>query len=627
VNLIEQYEAITTDRLKERAIALHSLLKDSHDLETLQEIGRRESAKLRQRYKLSSLGTNLSRAGYYKHFRAIELIEGQNAVQVEKADGSPTLQHAFIAECGLSAKEWDNRNESDRVNNRLSNPRELKPTPLLETALQLINSQDRREIAIGLMLATGRRPHEIFARAKFDLIDNDDWHIRFAGQGKKRDENPIFPIATLLPAKKCRAALNRLRRHPYTKQVIKEARTQHPKDKTAQNQEIDSRTNSSHNRAIEQHLSHLIPQRKGDKNITCKNLRAAYLVMATERDHRNSPIGQKMLHAARLAGHITENDKPSDSDLKHITTTLGYTDYHSPAVPYIGLPPKLKRIEIAQQDLQQLDRWKEEWETGSRHATIEKLIEIARKQQTPPAPEALTPSPTDNSNPTTQAEAEDPTTEPETRSATEQRITALEEKFDRLLGLLTLRQPTPAAPAPAQPVTTPEPTSEAPAKSQPVPTPDPKKQTSKAPSDPPEPPIEPEPVNHPAPKAQAPDPAPKTLTEKNAQAAPKFDTMSYGALTQTKGYGVSFARCQRVYEALQQYNEQYPDPEQRIALNKSLLRSVDGCSNQTASAWMDYHANDLADYHESQGIEDPQYHNRNHHRGYDFPAEIQALLQ
>jgi hypothetical protein len=107
----------------------------------------------------------------------------------------------------------------------------------------------------------------------------------------------------------------------------------------------------------------------------------------------------------------------------------------------------------------------------------------------------------------------------------------------------------------------------------------------------------------------------------------QFERMSYGALTQTQGHGVSFARCQRVYEALQRHNEQYPDPEQKIALNKALLRSVDGCSNKTASDWLAYFANDIADYHATNGIDDPQYHNRNNHRGYDFSSEVAQFLQ
>ena len=63
MKLIEQYETIATEHLNERAAALHALLKDCRNLGLLQELGRREREKLRKRYKLSSLGTNLSRAG------------------------------------------------------------------------------------------------------------------------------------------------------------------------------------------------------------------------------------------------------------------------------------------------------------------------------------------------------------------------------------------------------------------------------------------------------------------------------------------------------------------------------------------------------------------------------------
>jgi signal recognition particle subunit SEC65 len=633
MKLIEQYETIATEHLNERAAALHALLKDCRNLGLLQELGRREREKLRKRYKLSSLGTNLSRAGYYKRFRELKLIEGQNAIQITKADGSLTLQHAFIAECGLSAREWDDRNESDRVSHRLANPRSLNPTAILKRAADLIGSSDRRKIAIGLMIATGRRPHEIFARAKFDRIDGDNWHVRFSGQGKKRGNKPVFTIATLLPADQCRSALHRLRRDPYTKQVLQAARTEHPRNITAQNQAIDSRTNRSHNRAIAQHFADLIPQREGDQNITCKNLRAAYLVMATERDHHRSPIGQKMQYAACLAGHITERERPSDSDLQHIVTTLGYTDYHSPEVSYPETPrkPKLKRIEIDSTDLQQLDQWKEEWGTGSRHATLTQLIERVRQAPSILDTTALTDS---TDHPPTPVDADrrhtphhinpalvtDPQTQDvATETTTEQRITALEAKFEQMVERLSHWQdPKPPIDpptisdqtVPAQAVTS---TDTAP-RSPRLATTDSTafSQSSIQPS-------------HPdlfSPPATA-----KTLAAKNAEAMARYESLSYGALTQTKGHGVSFARCQRVYEALQQYNEQYPDAAYKIAINKSLLRSVDGCSNKTASDWLEYFANDIADYHQSQGIEDPQYHNRNYHRGYDFPSEVKTFIR
>jgi hypothetical protein len=118
-----------------------------------------------------------------------------------------------------------------------------------------------------------------------------------------------------------------------------------------------------------------------------------------------------------------------------------------------------------------------------------------------------------------------------------------------------------------------------------------------------------------------------TKAEKNAEAAAKFEDMPYSELVGVKGHGVSFARCQRVYAAAQKFNEQYPDPEMKIAINKSLIRAVDGCNNATATAWLDHFAGDIADYHEAHGITDPAFHNRKHHQGSDFTAEVKALIR
>jgi hypothetical protein len=65
----------------------------------------------------------------------------------------------------------------------------------------------------------------------------------------------------------------------------------------------------------------------------------------------------------------------------------------------------------------------------------------------------------------------------------------------------------------------------------------------------------------------------------------------------------------------------------KIAINKALIRAVDGCNNSTAAAWLDHFAGDIADYHEAHGIIDPAFHNRKHHQGSDFTAEVKALIR
>jgi hypothetical protein len=361
--------------------------------------------------------------------------------------------------------------------------------------------------------------------------------------------------------------------------VIRIARAENPKNIPAQNRVIDSHTNQILNRVVRGELKDLIPIREGDKNENCKSLRAAYLAMATERDHAGS-TGQKMLAAAKLAGHVIEAENAHDADLSHIVTTLGYSDYFCSSVPFPQVSPAAapatKSVKAAAAAAEQIDQWCELWATDgvklARHEVLDRIIDLARRQLEQPAAAEVTP-------------AEITTTEAEDMHTEDSRIDRLEAL---VMQLLTREQPAAATVTPAAEAT----------------------------------PAEVAPAAEVTPATKA-----STKAEKNAEAAAKFEDMPYSELVGVKGHGVSFARCQRVYAAAQKFNEQYPDPEMKIAINKSLIRAVDGCNNATATAWLDHFAGDIADYHEAHGITDPAFHNRKHHQGSDFTAEVKALIR
>jgi hypothetical protein len=105
-----------------------------------------------------------------------------------------------------------------------------------------------------LIAATGRRPHEILARAKFAPIEGEAYQVQFEGQGKKRGDKPVFPITTLYPAEYIIKCLTRLRREASTKALLKEVANEFPNDLAAQNQAIDSRRNGSLNRVVRQYF-------------------------------------------------------------------------------------------------------------------------------------------------------------------------------------------------------------------------------------------------------------------------------------------------------------------------------------------------------------------------------------
>ncbi|MFM6136185.1 MAG: protelomerase family protein, partial [Sphaerospermopsis kisseleviana] len=200
------------NKLFEAVAGLYSLEEIQPHCEAFNEF-----INLRTTYTKESLGTVLSRTGFYKKFKSIPLEQGKNADLIEKFDKDGNvkgneLQHYCLLLCGLTNEDWLVRNTTTRVNDRLSGTgQEVNPESYLDVAKKLLESNDPHELAVGLIASTGRRPHEILARAIFSQIRGEDYHVMFSGQGKKRGEKPVFRIATLVPANDIIKKLNQLR--------------------------------------------------------------------------------------------------------------------------------------------------------------------------------------------------------------------------------------------------------------------------------------------------------------------------------------------------------------------------------------------------------------------------------
>lgn len=370
------------------------------DLQSLEEIKPHceqfnEWLNTNTNYSIKSLGTVLSRAGFYKKFKSLPLEQGKNAASVPKHDvqGNVTgneLKHYVLLLCGLDKKDWEERNESTRVSDRLMTAGEdgntgieINPETYLEVTSNLLASEHPHELAVGLIAATGRRPHEILARGKFTPIDGESYQVNFEGQGKKRGEKPVFKISTLFPASYIIERLNHLRKEPSTKSLLKEVANEFPTDVAAQNKAIEDRRGNSLRRVVQEYFGGkdnrepLLNFRHGQEQNDCKALRAACACLVTERDCTGS-LGSKMYFAACFLGHITPGEKISDSDLKHITTTLGYSDYYTTKpVGYPSAPEKekLSNVRVSSRDLEAIRHLQEKLETPNQQSVINQLIE------------------------------------------------------------------------------------------------------------------------------------------------------------------------------------------------------------------------------------------------------------
>ncbi|MHC5829404.1 MAG: protelomerase family protein, partial [Nostoc sp.] len=117
--------------------------------------------------------------------------------------------------------------------------------------------------------------------------------------------------------------------------------------------------------------------RNGQEQNDCKALRAACACLVTERDCTGS-LGAKMYFAACFLGHITPGEKISDSDLKHITTTLGYSDYYTTQpVGYPDSPSKekLSNVRVSSSDLEAIRHLQEQLGASNQPSVINQLIE------------------------------------------------------------------------------------------------------------------------------------------------------------------------------------------------------------------------------------------------------------
>jgi hypothetical protein len=557
---------------------IDQLFEATKDLKSLEEIKPHcdrfnEWVSTHTSYSTKSLGTVLSRSGFYKKFKSLKLEQGKNAEAIAKHDENGNvkgqeLKHYAVLMCGLDRDDWKQRNETMRVIGRLGNDQELDPDTYLEVTGQLLESTDPHELAVGLVAATGRRPHEILARAKFAPVEGQAYQVQFEGQGKKRGDKPLFPIATLYPADYIIKCLSRLRREASTKALLKEVANEHPSDLAAQNREIDSRRNGSLNRVVRAYFGDkgdavpILAFRHGEEQDNCKALRAAYGALATARDCDRS-VGSKMLHYARLLGHFVK-ENPTDKELQNVATSLGYADYFtSKPVPFPTAPQKEKvmQVRVTDEDYEIIKRLQKDWEAPNQQSVVSRLIESQEKlaELAKQLLEAKT-----QINQLKEEREKMSQVQPQQLTVTQSELEAMiermvTEKVQQALSNLPVTQPAsqskPAAQTPAKP-----------------------------------------------------------------QEVIDWSGMSNADLWLTKVRGASEEKIRRSYEAICLYNDTLATGDNdRLALTNQGLRELSGVNGQLVGEWIKSHADEVISHNSKHGMQnakDPSktetYYNKRH---------------
>ncbi|MBW4450020.1 MAG: telomere resolvase [Spirirestis rafaelensis WJT71-NPBG6] len=376
--------------LKDQVLKLYEATKDLQSFEELEPHCERFNKWIKEESKMSiaTLGSKLSSAGFYKLFNTIPLEQGKNAESIPKHDEHGNvkgyqLKHYVLTQCGLKPQDWATRNETARVTNRLAEGQEVDPEPYIEVTGKLLESSDPHELAVGLIAATGRRPHEILARAVFTPVADEPYKVSFKGQGKKRGKAVEFIISTLFPATHIIKQLNRLRREASTKALLKEVANEFPTDVAAQNTAIENRRGNSLRRVVQnffggrQTKTPILSFRADSDQNDCKALRAACAALLTERDCEGS-VGSKMLFYGRFLGHVDISTIPTDKDLHNLVTSLGYADYYvKKSVPFPPAPDieKTIRVGLTHEIRDIINDLKPEFEVNTQAEVIEKLID------------------------------------------------------------------------------------------------------------------------------------------------------------------------------------------------------------------------------------------------------------
>jgi hypothetical protein len=559
---------------------INELFEVTKDLKSLEEIKPHcdqfnEWVNTNTSYSTKSLGTVLSRYGFYKKFKSIPLEQGLNAEAIAKHDknGNPTgqeLKHYAVLMCGLDRDDWKQRNDTTRVISRIVNDQEIDPDAYLEVTGQLLESVDLHELAVGIIAATGRRPHEIIARAKFSPVEGQAYQVQFEGQGKKRGDKPVFPISTLYPGEYIIKCLYRLRREASTKALLKEVANEFPSDLAAQNQAIDSRRNGSLNRVVRSYFGDkgqstpVLAFRHGEEQDNCKALRAAYGVLATERDCNRS-VGSKLLYFARLLGHFIneepkdegtgEERKERDEKLKNLVTTLGYADYFTTKpVPFPPAPEKDKvmQVRVTDDDFETIKQLQKKWELPNQQSVISRLIERHEKnvelgkqlQEFKTRINQLEREKAEMSQVQTQPQTEQATPNMETLESKIERL--IEEKLTKALSNLAIAQPT----------------------------------------------------------NQASEEKPKIQTPTKQSEVIDWEGKSNAELWSSKVKGASEEKIRRSFNAIALYNDTVATGDNdRLAITNQALRELSGVNGLLVGDWIKVHASEVISHNSKYGMQ------------------------
>jgi hypothetical protein len=200
------------------------------------------------------------------------------AVEKETVKGK-VINH--LAESYLLASAEDyaaiNAQNKSKTANQRDNLTGFNASAVIAATESALRSSDWREVAVGLLLAVQSRPSDMLSSGDYRALSK--YRLEFTSRAKKRGAAVKGEIFCLVETTTFMDTFGRLRRAP---EVIE---MQHWALK-----DIDSGKNKTLNRAVKRIYGEIIPVPYGEKELSCKNLRAAWPGQSKSRPIRGTSV-------------------------------------------------------------------------------------------------------------------------------------------------------------------------------------------------------------------------------------------------------------------------------------------------------------------------------------------------
>ncbi|MBD2303201.1 protelomerase family protein [Nostoc sp. FACHB-190] len=263
----------------------------------------------------NSAATNMSQIRKaIKAWQETKKLTASNSYQQQTKDG---LIQQHLALSIMNYPSDFHRERMEPTNEKKAEQRSnLEPINCVDEYLQkideLLESEDNRELTVGLIAATGRRPSEIWVTAQF--LQTGQFEVEFTGQIKnKGEEREAYKTYTLVESYKVVDALAKLRRMPEIKQLKKMTLA-----------EVDSGFNNKMNAKVREHFSSLLNPPMGESELSAKNLRASYAAITIYlfcpwKQSTNQFITERLGHVSDATATNYEDYQVCDKDGKPLT--------------------------------------------------------------------------------------------------------------------------------------------------------------------------------------------------------------------------------------------------------------------------------------------------------------------